>query len=147
MTAKRKELQSRRLRAARDIRRGASSRALLQKYRISRTTLARWRHAVAAGESLCGRIAGGRPRRLDWSWIAALWRPGLTHGALAALVAEACGVAYDADHVGRIVKRLGLRADGIRGDGGIPQVIDPEGGSGNDHSSQREEKGCIQRGN
>ena len=118
----RTELEARRLAAAADIAMGTKTRVLLQRYGVSRMTIIRWRQAVRDGRSLARRRAPGRPRRLTGDQDAILKRLWLL-GPMVCIDAETdrwtqerfrwaifryVGESFSADHVGRIMHRLGL---------------------------------------
>lgn len=116
------ELEARRLAAVRDIKMGIPGGVMVERYKISRTTLTRWRRAVKDGRSLKATVCKGRPRRLDAgkeSILKRLWFLGpqlligtdtdhWTNGRFAKAVGQHMGIRYSRDHMGRIMHRLGL---------------------------------------
>jgi transposase len=125
----RAELETRRLAAVQDIEArmvfgrlpGGYSSDLARKYKVSRTTIGRWRSAVEDGLPLAARPAPGRPRRLSQAqeaMISELYALGpracaieakrWTQATFTVAIQDATGVQYDSDHVGRIMHRLGL---------------------------------------
>jgi transposase len=121
MNQNRVELEARRLAAVEDIKAGTRTSALVRRYQVTRTTIGRWRHAVKDGQSLARRMAPGRPRRLTGDQDAVLKRMYLlgpellldevdhwTQDRFARAVERYIGIRYSADHMGRIMHRLGL---------------------------------------
>ncbi len=57
------------------------------------------------GADLRSRKATGRPARITKEQWRSVYRPSLTYGAIANLIAVKFGVKYDENHVGRMLKR------------------------------------------
>lgn len=116
------ELEVRRLAAVQDLKAPISCGILAREYGVSRTTIVRWRRALASGSTLERRPAPGRPRRLtrdQESVLKRLWLLGpimlldadtdkWTQDRFTELVRRYMGVGYSGDHIGRIMHRLGL---------------------------------------
>ena len=115
----RAELESRRLLAVADLKAGVLGGTIARRYGVSRTTLVRWRKAIARGEDMKARKAPGRPCRLTPEQVLAvceLYQGGPGRCGFALLwqarefrdvIYEAIGVAYHVDHVARIMHALG----------------------------------------
>ena len=116
----RSEMEARRLQAASEITREQGY--LSRKYGVSRTTIWRWRHAVRDGRGLALRRPPGRPVRLRADQLANLRSVYLdgprmagfdtarwTQERFAAVVERMTGIRYHPDHVGKMIRRLGLR--------------------------------------
>lgn len=120
----RDEMESRRLMAAQDLQGGLTQSQVARKFGVSRTTASRWNRAIEGRgvEALRKRRAPGRPSRLTIQQlqdVAVIYRGGpraagfdsdrWTTTRFADAIRARFGVAYDPDHVGRIMHRLGLR--------------------------------------
>lgn len=108
------ELERRRLTAAIDLSAGMRQSELARKYGVSRTTASRWARLMRAGDSMRLRKAPGRPCRLttvQCEELATIYRarPSWTQIQVAQVIHLRFGILYDQDHVGRILKKLGLR--------------------------------------
>ena len=117
----RREMESRRLQAVPDIQNGMRSCDLVRKYEITRTTIHRWRLALACGSDMKIRKALGRPRRLTPSQEARaveIYYHGPREAGVDAdswtvrefteVLCRLVGVAFSTDHMGRLMHRLGL---------------------------------------
>jgi putative transposase len=117
-------MESRRLMAAQDLQGGLTQSQVARKFGVSRTTASRWNRAIEGRgvEALRKRRAPGRPSRLTIQQLqdaAVIYRDGpraagfdsdrWTTTRFADAIHARFGVAYDPDHVGRIMHRLGLR--------------------------------------
>jgi transposase len=117
-------MESRRLLAAQDLQRGLTQSQVARKFGVSRTTASRWCRALSGRgvEALRKRRAPGRPCRLSkdqLTGISEIYKAGprlagfdaerWTTIRFAEAIRARYGVAYDPDHVGRIMHRLGLR--------------------------------------
>jgi len=114
VTAGRKTMEGRRMLGCEQLRAGVSQGHVSRMVGVSRTTVSRWAAAVAKGADLRARKPSGRPSRLTPEQVLklhSLWetRPKWTYVAFAAAIEQLLGVKYDADHVGRLAIRLGLR--------------------------------------
>jgi len=119
VTAGRKEMEERRLRGCALLADGNTQGDVARLLRVSRMTVWRWAAAVAEGADLRARKPSGRPSRLTPEQVLklhSLWetRPKWTYAAFAAAIEQVLGVKYDADHVGRIAIRLGLRQKRVK---------------------------------
>src|SRR3954449_8365645 len=111
-----------RLAAAEWIEEGASDREVATRFRVTRMSANRWRHALAAGgrPALASKGAGGArcrlgPGQLDelqvlldagpaaWGWVDQCW----TLARIAAVVRERFGVDYTLPGVDLLLHRLG----------------------------------------
>lgn len=130
MTPDRKEKQFRRLQAGARLLKGDRQGQVARDYGVSRTTVSRWAKEVLRGglEALRARRAPGRPWRItpeQKQKIAEIWAKGpraygieklrWTCAALTPVLYQEIGVAYDPDHVGRILIKMGLRLKRKRG--------------------------------
>jgi transposase len=116
------ELEARRLRAVPDLQSSISCGVLGKRYGVSRTTICRWRAALASGASLVAQRTPGRPRRLtldDERKVELFFRVGpcillgidserWTQARFADAIKQELGIEYSPDHMGRIMHRLGL---------------------------------------
>jgi transposase len=120
----RDEMESRRLLAAQDLQNGLAQSLIAKKFGVSRTTASRWHRAwnVRGPEALRKRRATGRPSRLtdeQQKGVAEIYLAGpraagfasdsWTTSRFAEAIRVRFGIRYDPDHVGRIMRRLGLR--------------------------------------
>lgn len=120
----REEMERRRLAAAQELLNGLSQSRVARKFGVSRTTTSRWHRAVTGHgvELLRKRRATGRPSRLtsdQLKEVARIYAEGAcangffndrwTTARLAKAIEEKLGVRYHADHVGRMMHKLGLR--------------------------------------
>jgi transposase len=113
-TISRLEMEERRMNAAAMFRRGASQAEVARVLGVTRTSASRWHSAFQAGKDMKLRKAPGRPCRLSGEQLRSLYslwetRSKWTDAQFAEAVRIETGVKYDPDHVGRIVRRLGLR--------------------------------------
>jgi len=116
----RQELEIRRLKAVPEIEAGAKQSELAKRYGVTRTTISRWKRALARGESLKATRAPGRPSRLTAAQVAEVRMlfyagpktPGArwTHRTFTAALRTKLKIKYSEDHVGRIMHQLGLTA-------------------------------------
>jgi transposase len=117
-------MERRRMDAVQDMLNGLPQSRVAIKFRVSRTTASRWHCALATKglESLRERKATGRPSRLtpeQKAQIVDVFKQGAsapgssdhpwTVTLLAKVIEERFGVRYSLDHVGRIMRKLGLR--------------------------------------
>ena len=107
-------MEERRLAAAQFLRAGGSQAETARIYLVSRATTTRWARALRAGRTLESRKATGRPCRLSGEQLRslyALWetRERWSAQGFALAIRRALGVTYHADHVGRLLIRMGLR--------------------------------------
>ena len=112
----RSDMEIRRLQAVELLKAGKSSQSDVAKaFGVSRTTASRWMRKVKAGADLHLTRATGRPRKItaaQESVLRDLWNKRderWTQQEFRDAIAEWLGVSYDPDHVGRIIRRLGLR--------------------------------------
>ena len=116
------ELESRRLLAVADLKAGVLGGTVARRYGVSRTTLVRWRRAIARDDDMKARKAPGRPRRLTPNqdlMLAALYASGPRAAGVDLdrwrarefrdVIVRTFGVRFDTDHVGRIMHALGWR--------------------------------------
>ncbi len=107
-----------RMQAAKCFAVGSTQADVARLYNVSRTTAARWHRQYLAGgvKALEQRKATGRPRFVGIEaireFIGDLDMEGHTTESLAVDLELRFGVAYDKDHVGRILNRLGYRWSG-----------------------------------
>jgi len=125
VTLNRDEMEQRRLEAADELLKGMTQARVARKFGVSRTTASRWNKALSghSPEYLRKRKAPGRPCRLTASQQAGVievfalgprafgfetdrW----STARLAEAIHARFGIRYDPDHVGRLMHRLGLRA-------------------------------------
>jgi transposase len=124
-TLSRDEMERRRMKAAGHLLKGSSAGFVAAKFGVSRTTAFRWQRVITEKgvDSLKRRTATGRPPSLSAEQLARLaqicsespWAQGLPDGRwtavlLAKLIEERFGVHYSQDHVGRLVSKLGRKA-------------------------------------
>lgn len=114
----RHEMETRRLLGGILLDRGMIQAHVARKLGVSRTTAHRWYETLAAQgmDALHRRKASGRPRRLTQEQEKMLVRDFAgddkrppTTVRFAVIILERFGVAYNPDHAGRIMHRLGIR--------------------------------------
>ena len=118
----REDMERRRLHVAEDFLAGRTKRGFIaRKYGVSRTTASRWLRTLHAGESMARRKSSGRPPRLTAAQVeqaqSVFRSPAGEHGfrkwtcqALATWLEREFCVRYDADHVGKLILKWGLRS-------------------------------------
>ena len=118
----RQELEARRLSAIPEFSNGTSMAKLAAEYKVSRTSVYRWKRAIDRGEPLAARKAPGRPLRMSGEQerqAIQLWKLGpnilletetdkWTQARFAEAVELQLGIHYSPDHMGRIMHHLGL---------------------------------------
>jgi transposase len=119
----RRELESRRVKAAVLFSLGWIPSAVARELGVSRMSACRWRATFQRGQSMRQRRASGRPPRLSAEQLRQL--PALYHSAgepnaagFRAILAERTGVQFNRDHVGRLLKKLGIKLRRGRPKGG-----------------------------
>jgi transposase len=119
----RDEMEARRLKAARLLKAGISPGRVAETFEVSRTTAYRWEHLFLeqGRRGMKKRIPSGRPPKLDEQQLESL-RELCKEGPQAAgydhhrwtteLLADAIlrqfHVRYDSDHVGRMLRHMGV---------------------------------------
>ena len=126
------ELEARRMEAIPDLDSNTMQAEIARRFGVSRTTVSRWKRARAQGSELkrsaWGSVSGtmsptpGRPPRLGPVHIAMCMGRyslgprasgfdggGWTQDRFAKVIHDVSGVEYDPDHVGRLMRRWGLR--------------------------------------
>ena len=110
----REEMESRRMLAIRYFELGQRQSYVWRKLGVSSMAASKWHRSWKSGDSMKSRKATGRPSRLsniqveelrqlcrtDWS--------GCTTRTLVDLIQLRFGVVYDQDHIGRLMRRLGI---------------------------------------
>jgi transposase len=117
-----KELETRRLKAGKLIKQGATNAEIARQLKVSRQSVGRWRDELSGGGIVKLRSAGraGRKSKLTLTQeeqvISALQRGTKAQGyssemwtlpRVAKLIMEVTGVSYHPRYVGEILKRLG----------------------------------------
>jgi len=116
----RAELEARRLDAIPGLQNGTAISELARRYEVTRTTVYRWKRALARGESLKASRTPGRPSRLSADQrekIRILFYAGprdptqrWTQRTFTAALQTKLKIEYSQDHVGRLMHQLGLTA-------------------------------------
>lgn len=117
MTKNREGLEVRRLAAAKDLLAGMSQAHVAKKHGVTRTTTSRWRFSLtlAGVKGLQSRPAPGRPPRLSSLQILELGKichdapQEMTYLQVRDIIQKEFGVTYHEDHVGRILRNMGIR--------------------------------------
>jgi transposase len=109
---------------------GASQGEVARVLKVSRTSSCRWKARMVAG-GMVAREAPGRPCRLSGEQLRslyALWETQeerfWTTASFADAIFEAVGVKYDPDHVGRLMRKLGLREKRVYGHAGQMELVE-----------------------
>jgi transposase len=104
----RQELETRRLAAEKLLRAGVRSAEIAREFRVSRVTVARWRHLMHSPGGLKARPATGRPFRLPPGVVRRIWakQPAWTGKSFAAAIQAETGVSYARDYCCLFLRRL-----------------------------------------
>ena len=121
-TISRQEMEIRRLAAAELFNQGWEQFKVARHFNVSRTTASRWQHAHQSGgtKALQRRKSPGRPAALPLERVKDLLRSPKyqsgkhTTATITSDIEFHLKVKYDQDHVGRILKRLGMYKSGRR---------------------------------
>jgi transposase len=116
------ELEARRMEAIPLLDFNIMQAKIARHFGVSRTTVSRWKRAREQGSALKRLPPPGRPPRLTHAHISAcmeLYYLGprasgfhaerWTQDRFARVIHDVSGVEYDPDHVGRLMRRWGLR--------------------------------------
>jgi transposase len=116
------ELEARRMEAIPLLDSDTMQAKIARRFGVSRTTVSRWKRARAQGSELKRLPTPGRPPRLGPVHVVmcmGLYSLGprasgfdgerWTQDRFAKVIHDVSGVEYDPDHVGRLMRRWGLR--------------------------------------
>ena len=123
------ELEARRMEAIPDLDADVKQAKIARRFGVSRTTVSRWKRARAEGNSLKRTLTPGRPPRLTPTDVKALKflyaegpgkllyaeGPGIvgttkwTQNSFAKLISFVAQIDFHPDHVGKLMRRWGLR--------------------------------------
>ncbi len=116
----REERESMRLQAAKMFGAGKTQADAVHRFKVSRTTASRWYRVwnSSGSDALRSTKATGRPSMVDIDdidqFMATVNMDGQTTASLAVVIDVRFGVAYDQDHVCRILHRIGFKKSGGR---------------------------------
>lgn len=104
----RKEMEARRFAASDMLDKGVKNSYVADTFSVSRTTVGRWRSAMALGRSLALSKPTGRPCMVSNSALAELYESQASWNKVEFLeaVLSEFGVKYSLDHVGRLVAKF-----------------------------------------
>lgn len=110
----REEMESRRMLAIRYFELGCRQCVVRRKFRVSSMAVSRWYRAWEAGKDLKSTKPTGRPCRMTSGQVEVLralcrneWKNYKTRD-LAKAIAVVFGISYDQDHIGKLMRRLGI---------------------------------------
>lgn len=107
-----------RMQAAKCFAVGSTQADVARLYKVSRTAAMKWHRTWKSGKSLEQRKATGRPRLIgikemrEFMEIATAAEGRCTSGSIAVAIRRRFGVAYDHDHVGKMLNKMGFRWSG-----------------------------------
>lgn len=117
----RQEMEARRIEAENLLRAGVRQADLVRRFKVSRTSASRWARRMESPSGMNKRRGTGRPRLTTDEELRRIWasRSKWTGKRFADAISTATGIAYDADHGGRLLRSLRGLVNRKRGAGGL----------------------------